>query len=246
MVFADGLIGPVARLIPTHPSISSPPNLLHLSHTSPLLPSPPPTQRLGSSRREWLIDGRGLHPRELPALQGLLPGAAPPINLFLFEERPSESNQSVLATFAVASSQLILGSSSVARKHILAEMGLEFEVMVGLRRFSLASCPLPFCIFAPLFWWDFLLSGLSLGGWTDSVVSDCRYRREEHQEGEPWRASDGSCGGQGAAFSSFVFFPISLDVFTASALASHSHRYSSKCVADSMSSAMYYYYLVQN
>lgn len=30
-------------------------------------------------------------------------------------------------------SQLILGSSSVARKHILEEMGLEFQVMVGRR-----------------------------------------------------------------------------------------------------------------
>jgi len=40
----------------------------------------------------------------------------------------------------LAASQLILGSSSVARKHILEEMGLEFQVMVRRRVCFLGSC----------------------------------------------------------------------------------------------------------
>jgi hypothetical protein len=39
----------------------------------------------------------------------------------------------VLTAGGFVASQLILGSSSVARKHILEEMGLEFQVMVGRR-----------------------------------------------------------------------------------------------------------------
>jgi hypothetical protein len=37
----------------------------------------------------------------------------------------------VLTAGGFVASQLILGSSSVARKHIIEEMGLEFQVMVG-------------------------------------------------------------------------------------------------------------------
>ena len=47
----------------------------------------------------------------------------------------------VLTAGGFAGSQLILGSSSVARKHILEEMGLEFQVMVRRRVTLLARAP---------------------------------------------------------------------------------------------------------
>jgi septum formation protein len=45
--------------------------------------------------------------------------------------QPFKVRASDYTTATLVAPQLILGSSSVARKHILEEMGLEFQVMVG-------------------------------------------------------------------------------------------------------------------
>lgn len=258
--WAGGRLIPGLPAHPNEPFICFPRYLpqLHLSTSSrhrrrrrgspPLLPSPPPPppQKLGSSRRECLMAAASIPASSQPfKVRG--PAAAPPIKLIcsLFEElsliwsvRLGDNGGGDCYT-RCGSSQLILGHRRWPGSTSSPRWGSSSKSWWVAALFSRSA-------FSPLFGGIACFRECSLGDEMIFVVSDCRYRREEHQEGEPWRASDGSCGGQGAAFSSFVFFPISLDVFTASALASHSHRYSSKCVADSMSSAMYYYYLVQN
>lgn len=179
--WAGGRLIPGLPAHPNEPFICFPRYLpqLHLSTSSrhrrrrrgspPLLPSPPPPppQKLGSSRRECLMAAASIPASSQPfKVRG--PAAAPPIKLIcsLFEElsliwsvRLGDNGGGDCYT-RCGSSQLILGSSSVARKHILTEMGLEFEVMVGCGAF------LPFCIFPP-FWGDCLLSGMFSWGWND-------------------------------------------------------------------------------
>uniref|UniRef100_A0A0D9XT00 Maf-like protein n=1 Tax=Leersia perrieri TaxID=77586 RepID=A0A0D9XT00_9ORYZ len=92
--------------IPAHPnkpssSSTSPESLLHNSHPH-LLATPTPPRLSSSSPEQKLGSSRG----EL-----LMAAASIPANPQPFK--------------------LILGSSSVARKHILTEMGLQFEVMTA-------------------------------------------------------------------------------------------------------------------
>lgn len=102
--------------------------------------------------------------------------------------------------------QIILGSSSIARRKILAEMGYDFTIMVLIESSEIFWF-IGFEFFADCFfkWYLFV----------DFLLTDCWHWRKEYPKGESRRVGCGSCWGQGQVSCWIDFGWLIVDMFRA-------------------------------